>query len=170
MTDRIRDAVLSLKQRFRDDPASAVMDDFPAAAVLKGGLATVVEGPAGQRVSTDMPEMFGGGAAAPTPGWFLRAGVASCAVSVIAMRAAELGVALRRLEVRVASRTDERGSLGLDDSVPPGPFEMRLEVRVAADGVADAELAEIARWAVAHSPMVDVVNRAAPVEVDVAVA
>lgn len=49
-----------------------------------------VEGPSGQRVETDMPKGIGGAASAPTPGWYVRAGIASCT----AIRAVPLKTAI----------------------------------------------------------------------------
>ena len=59
-----------------------------------------------------MPVGVGGEASAPTPGWYVRTGVASCTATVIALRAAELGLQLDRVEVEVRSRSDKRGMLG----------------------------------------------------------
>lgn len=38
------------------------------------------------------------------------------------MRAAELGIALQRVEVVVDSESDDRGILAMDDEVPAGPL------------------------------------------------
>ena len=43
--------------------------------------------------------------------------MAACCSTVIAQRAARLGIELTRLEVTVAGDGDNRGMLGLDDSV-----------------------------------------------------
>ena len=70
----------------------------------------------------------GGGAAAPTPGWLVRAALASCAATTIAMRAAELDIALTRLEVTAESETDMRGLLDVSDGVDPGPVSALLKL------------------------------------------
>jgi uncharacterized OsmC-like protein len=44
---------------------------------------------------------------------------------------------------------------------------MRVDVRVAAPGVADELVREIVDWGVAHCPVCDAVKRAVPVEVEV---
>jgi uncharacterized OsmC-like protein len=55
----------------------------------------------------------GGAATAPSPGWLLRASHVACDATLIAMRAAEEGVELSRLEVAVDSESDDRGILGM---------------------------------------------------------
>ncbi len=62
-------------------------------------------------------------ASAPSPGWLLRAAEASCVATLITMRAAMLGIDLDTLEVTVDSVSDDRGLLGVDDTVPAGPAD-----------------------------------------------
>lgn len=121
-------------------------------ARLVEGLQCEVTGPYGERLITDMPPAMGGKASGPNPGWLLRAAMASCTATVIAMRAAKLGVALEMLEVVVESESDARGILGLDDRVSAALRAMRTRVKIR--GHADAQsLREIVAWAEAHSPV-----------------
>ncbi len=145
--------------RYRDGAASAVIED---------GLRTRVTAPDGASVVTDMSEGIGGGATAPSPGWLLRAANASCIATLIAMRAAELGVRLDGLEVVVDSESDDAGILDVDASVPAGPLSMRVVVRVDGASVPDADVREIVAWGVAHCPVCDAIKRALPVTVEVA--
>lgn len=107
-----------------------------------------------------MPRSVGGGGSAPTPGWFLRAAMASCDATVIAMRAAQEGIELTTLEVTVTSESDDRGFLGMDESLPAGPLTARIDVRIAAEGASLERLREIVDWADLHSPVSDAVKRA----------
>jgi uncharacterized OsmC-like protein len=148
----IRKAIEQLSAAISADPARSKAKNVPATARLTGGLKCEVTGPQGQRLETDMPPAMGGGAAAPNPGWFLRGAIASCMATVIAMRAAKLGVALEALEVTVDSDADLRGILGLDGKVGAGHHAVRTTVRIR--GSADAQtLREIVAWAEAHSPV-----------------
>jgi uncharacterized OsmC-like protein len=167
---RIREAIEQVGKRYADQPETARAADRPAVAVVVGGLRCKAEGPNGAAIVTDMPKGIGGGGSAPTPGWYLRAALATCDATVIAMRAAQLGVVLTALEVAVESRSDTRGLLGVGDPVPPGPLEMGVHVRIAADGASPDQLRQIVHWAEAHSPVGDAVRRAVPsrVEVDIA--
>jgi uncharacterized OsmC-like protein len=91
-----------------------------AVAVLHEDLKFQVSGPRGEKVITDMPPPMGGTGSGANPGWLLRAGLASCNATVIAMRAAQLGLQLKSLEFTVESESDNRGFLGSDDSVSAG--------------------------------------------------
>jgi uncharacterized OsmC-like protein len=141
--------------------------DPPATAVMIEGLRCRAEGPGGAAIVSDMPRAVGGGDSAPRPGWFMRAALATCDATVIAMRAAQLGITLDRLEVTVESESDPRGLLGIDDAVAAGPSRMRTRVVIAAAGVPPEQLREIVAWADRHSPVGDALRRAIPVEVEV---
>lgn len=123
-------------------PHAGLKDDLPATVRWAGGLRTVARTEAGTEVATDMPAAIGGDDSGPTPGWLLRAGVASCAVTRIAMEAAARGISLAMLEAHVTSRSDLRGLLRVPapdgSAVPAGPLAMDLHVRIGAPGV-DAE-------------------------------
>jgi uncharacterized OsmC-like protein len=152
MADTIREAQEKLANTIAQDPARARVKNSPATAALEHGLKIRVAGPRGEAIETDMPAALGAGRAA-NPGWLLRAGLASCTATVIAMRAAKLGVALDTLEVSVESESDNRGMLGLDETVSAGLSGLRTRVRIGAAGADGAQLQDIVRWADAHSPV-----------------
>jgi uncharacterized OsmC-like protein len=126
----LRDAMDRLSAVIAADPAKARMKNVPATARLTEGLKCEVSGPNKERATTDMPPAMGGRLSAPNPSWLLRAGMASCVATVIAMRAAKLGIALTELEVTVESDSDARGILGLDELVSAGLNAMRTRVRI----------------------------------------
>ena len=97
----------------------------------------------------------------------MRAALANCDATLIAMRAAQVGIELSALEVIVDSESDDRGLLGVDDSVPAGPLSMRTRIRIEADGVSEADLREIIHWAERHSPVADAIQRAVPMKTEV---
>jgi uncharacterized OsmC-like protein len=165
--DHIRQSIENAKQYLSEHPDEARYTDRPATAVIEDGLRCRVETPEGTVVVTDMPAGMGGGGSAPSPGWVARAAQASCDATLIAMRAAELGVPLQRLQVTVDSESDDRGLLGMDEAVPAGPLNSRIRVRIAADGVEPARLRELVEWADRHSPVSDAVRRAVPTTVEV---
>lgn len=166
-TTAIRDGLESVLRHYAQHPGDGLSEDRPATAVVEQGLRCRAEGPNGAVLVSDMPTALGGGASAPSPGWLLRAALANCDATMIALRAAQVGVALSRLEVTVESRSDDRVMLGAVDGGFPGPLEMRVRVRIAADGVDDDALREIVAWALAHSPVGDAVMRAIPLTVEI---
>jgi len=165
----IATAVASVREHLKQHPEQAVSLDTVARARLVDGLRVDVEGPHGWSVATDMSKAVGGGGSAPSPGWLLRAAVASCDAVLIAMQAAEDGVRLTHLEVEVTSESDDRGLVGGAD-VPAGPLRVKLAVRLAADaGASDGDLEGLVARALRRSPVSEALGRVVPVEVGVVV-
>ena len=79
---------------------------------------------------------------------------------MIALRAAQVGVSLSRLEVTVGSDSDNRGLISEGAGSPPGPLHFQITVRIEAAGVEEAVLRDIVRWAESHSPVGDALRRA----------
>lgn len=150
---QIRETLAKTSKMLGEQPEKARVKNAPATATLMDGLRCRVTGPAGEEVRTDMPAGMGGAASAPNPGWLMRAALASCNATAIAMRAATRGISVAALEVTVTSESDSRGLLGLDEKVPAGLQGMRIQVKVSAPGTAARELEELVRWACAHSPV-----------------
>ena len=161
----IPEALANATRYLSEHPEEARYRDSHARATIEGGLAVRVEGPGGESLRSDMPKGIGGAASDPSPGWLLRAATASCAASLLAIRAAALGIELGTVEVDVDSESDDRGILGIDESIPAGPMSMRIAVRVEALGRNRAELDELIGWALDHCPVVDAIRRSVPVEV-----
>jgi uncharacterized OsmC-like protein len=147
-------------------PEEARYADSPATAVLEENLRFTVNGPDGAAVTTDMPRSVGGTGAAPSPGWLFRAALAGCEATLIAMRAAQAGVSLSRLEVTVDSESDDRGILGISEDVPAGPLSVRIRVTARAT-TPDADLRSIVEEALSHCPVHDAVVRPVPITVEV---
>lgn len=164
----VRGAIEAAVGYLSQHPEDARSTDSAAAASLVDGLVVRVTGPGGASITTDMVPSVGGTATAPSPGWLLRAAEASCVVTLIAMRAAMLGVTLETLEVTVDSESDDRGILGIDEAVPAGPLSGRVSVRLTAAGVDPATLGQMARWGVKHCPVCDALERPVPIAIEVA--
>jgi uncharacterized OsmC-like protein len=165
MTDGIRSAIEGATKYLTDHPEEARYTDSAATARLVEGLHISVKGPYGEKLTTDMPTSVGGGGQTPGPGWWFRGALAACEATLIAMRAAVLGVDLSGLEVTVDSESDDRGILGIDDATPAGPLSVRVRVRV--EGSKQDQLREIVEWALRHCPVDDAVRRAVPVTVEI---
>lgn len=131
------------------------------------GLVVEVEGPSGERLTTDMPKGIGGGASVPSPGWYFRAAAAACVASMIGIRAAMTGIDLppHSIEVVVDSESDDRGILGVDDAFPAGALSLRVVVFAHGGAPGRDQLEDLARWAVDHCPVTDTARRAVPIEV-----
>ncbi len=164
----IREAIERVTANIAADPAKARAKNVPATARLTEGLRCEVTGPYQERLVTDMPPAMGGTAAGPNPGWLLRSAMASCTATAIALRAARLGVELSSVEVVVESESDNRGLLGMDESISAGLGALRTRVRIAGNAEPQA-LRDIVAWAEAHSPVTCTVRKATPCALDVEV-
>jgi len=165
----IREAIDIVSTSISTDPAKARSKNAPATARLTAGLQCEISGPHNERLVTDMPLAMGGTASGPNPGWLLRGALASCTATVIAMRAAKLGVELGTLEVTVESDSDNRGILGLDEKVSAGLATVRMKVKISAPSASPETLREIVEWADAHSPVGCTMRRAPECSLDVEV-
>jgi uncharacterized OsmC-like protein len=160
-------AIANARSYLTANPAEARYRDAPATATIEDGLRVRVTGTDGSALMTDMVTGVGGGGSAPSPGWMFRAAYASCAATLIAMRAAEEGWALSALDVTVDSESDDRGILGLSPNPPAGPLSVRVAVRASVPGV-DADVIRAAiQAAIARCPVHDAVARLVPIEIEV---
>jgi uncharacterized OsmC-like protein len=157
--DSIRNAIETASGHLEEHPEAAVATDAAATAVCEEGLRFRVDGPNGNVIS-DMSKSVGGGATAPTPGWLLRAALASCDATLVAMEAARDNVELTDLTVTVESESDFRGVLGVDGSVHPGPLAVRVRIELTAPDAIEDQLREIVQRAELRSPVRDAVARA----------
>lgn len=165
----IQDALLRARETFERRPSSALHADSVAVAVWQGGLGTTLLHASIPQLRTAMPAAFGGSGDAPSPGWYFRAGVASCLATSIAMHAAMRGIALARLEVEAHSESDARGLLGTP-GVPAGPVRSWMEVTLHAPGSTEEELQALVAEADAVSPMANALRRSPALSIRVRVA
>jgi uncharacterized OsmC-like protein len=156
-------AVGAARMHLQQHPDEARYRDSEAVAVVEDGLAVRVDG-TGWSLRTDMTRGVGGGASAASPGWLLRAALASCIATLVSMRAAELGLVLGNLRVAVDSESDDRGLLGGDDDIPAGPLSVRVVVSADAGGGDERMVREAIEWGFAHCPVCDALERPVPVE------
>jgi uncharacterized OsmC-like protein len=163
----IKDAIENAVRYLSEHPDEARYTDSSARATLDEALRVEVEGPAGERIITDMPKAVGGRGEEPSPGWLFRAAIASCVASTIGMEAARSGVTLTSLAVEVDSESDDRGILGIDEAVPAGPLSTRVHIRATADGVEEGRLRELLATGAGRCPVRDATKRAVEVSVEI---
>jgi uncharacterized OsmC-like protein len=163
----VKESIEKAVQYLSENPSEARYTDSLAKARLGEALRAEVEGPNGERIIADMPGGVGGQGEHPSPGWLFRAAIASCVASTIGMEAAREGIELSSLEVEVDSESDDRGILGMDESIPAGPFSTRIQVRAKADGVDAGRLRQILETGAARCPVCDATKRAVDVSIDI---
>jgi hypothetical protein len=113
---------------FARRPDLALHDDAPAQARWESGTRIVASHANGTQFETDMPAEIGGTGDRVTPGWLFRAGLASCAVTSIAMAAAAEGIELSSLQaIGIRVGRDVPSERGFPDSAAP-PFAIDVFV------------------------------------------
>jgi uncharacterized OsmC-like protein len=148
-------------------PRTGLAADAPATACWQGGMRVVTRHDGGFRISTDMPEELAGTGDQVTPGWLVRAGLASCLATRIAMAAAAEGIDLDAIEVAASSQSDARGLLGMAGAPGPGPLEVKLHVRISAPGISPERLHALVEYSQAHSPVSAALSKPVPISLSV---
>jgi uncharacterized OsmC-like protein len=165
----IRSSLQRACETFDRRPSAARQEDSPAIAVWIGGLGTRLLHPSPTlELSTDLPVVLGGGGSHPSPGWYFRAGVASCMATSIAMEAAQQGVALTRLQVEAHSESDVRGLLGTA-GVSSGPLRCWLKVALHSTEASETALRALVVSADRRSPMAQALRHEVAVDLEVTV-
>jgi uncharacterized OsmC-like protein len=156
---------------FERRPSSAIHADSSATVSWNGGLRTSVAHPNGAVFVTDMPIEFGGGGGHVTPGWFMRAGAASCTATCIVMAAARREIRLTNLQVTVTSCSDARGNLGMCDEqgrlVDAVPSAMEMRVRICADGTSSQNLRDLVEAGMRFSSVARALEEQIPITLHV---
>ena len=165
--DEIRKKILSLEKYFLAKADAGPRPDIPARAVVEKGLRCRVQSPDGKTIYTDMSASLGGSASANSPGWLSRAAIASCDATLLAIRAAYLGIKLDWIEVTVDASSDGRGMI-LDEGILPGSSEIRVLFNISSRKASAEQVRELVDWVVAHSPVGSDITRAVDLKVDIA--
>jgi uncharacterized OsmC-like protein len=171
MNEQIQAALRRVEAVLTRRPEAGAHEDEPATARWMEGLRVAVSHGNGAHFQTDMPAEVGGGGQEVTPGWFFRAGVASCAVTSIVLTAAAEGVELTQLQVRVESRSDARGFLGMIGAdgapVPAQPEALRLRIRMSARDATPERQRALVERALGRSPIPCAVAHAVPLAIEI---
>jgi uncharacterized OsmC-like protein len=154
-------------------PQAGLHEDPPAVARWSGDTRVVTSHTNGTQFQTDMPTELGGTGGQVTPGWLMRAGLASCTATSIALAAAMESIELSRLEVVAASRSDTRGLLGMSEAdgarIKAGPRRIELTVRICAAGVSGDRLRSLIEESDRRSPVACAMRDALPVDLRIEV-
>ena len=164
-------AMHRVESALRRRPGTAIQPDAPATARWQGGMRVVSGHPNGTSLSTDLSANLGGTGDQVSPGWLMRAGLASCAASSIVMGAAAAGIVLAVLEVVARSRSDTRGLLGMLDAdgapVNAAPCELELIVRIGAPGVSEERLRALVEESLRRSPVPCAIQGVVPIDLSI---
>ncbi len=133
--DELRQAQAPLKQRYRDEPASAVVT-LKAEGRLGDGVSCSVE--TGRAlVQAGLHPATGGSGLLACSGDMLLQALVACAGVTLSAVATSLGIALRGAALRAEGDLDFRGTLGVAKDAPVGFREIRLVVALDTDAGED---------------------------------
>jgi len=170
-TSSLASALQRVRSVFERHPAAALHADAPARARWDGGLRVVTHHATGATVATDMPKELGGLEGAITPGWLLRAALASCLATRIAWEAADRQIAIASLEVTATSESDARGIFGMTDGagerITPAPRAVALRVRLSAPNVPAESLRAMIEESGRCSPVQVAVEQSVPIHLQI---
>lgn len=145
---RIRDAQNRVKAVFIKRPQKALSTNHATAVVKDGLTCTFTQGEVSAVM--DMPEIMGGDAAGPTPGFFARAGIAGCVSIGIKQTAVMAGAVFDSVTVDIETDFDDSAMMGLGDALA-GPIETRLAIRISSR-LPDAEVSALVKKALGMDP------------------
>ncbi|WP_371368231.1 OsmC family protein [Pseudomonas sp. QL9] len=173
-SEQLATALQRLQTVLERRPAYGRVLDEPAMARWQGAGRVSTRHANGTELHTDLPAELGGSGTQVSPGWLLRAALAGCVTTRIAMLAASAGIELDRLEVEAHSQSDLNGLLGLADEngqLPSaGPVTARVQVRIAASGVPAERLRQLVEQGQALSPVSGALAHHVPLSLDIQVA
>lgn len=139
----LRELQAPLKQRYKDDPATAATPLHASGSTADDGVTFTVDG-WGSPVRAGLHSATGGDGSDACSGDMLLEAVLGCAGVTLRSVATAMGLGLRSARGEATGSFDARGTLGLDREVPVGVTDLRLVFTVDADAD-DAQLAKLAQ-------------------------
>ena len=130
--EELRAAQAPLKQRYRDDPASACIPAQAEARLEGDDIAVTVPAWHGETVAGLHPAAGGSGALACSGDMLLQALVACAGVTLRAVATA-MGITLRGGRIVAEGMWDARGTLAIDRSAPVGVTDITLSFELDTD-------------------------------------
>lgn len=125
-----QNAQTRLVEIFTRKPASAFSKIKGLASIREGVACTYVQGE--HTVIADMSDIFGGDDTGPSPGFYARAGIASCVAISIKLAATQAGLTFRAVDVEISVSFDGRGIFYLDE-IGAGPQDMSVNITIETD-------------------------------------
>ncbi|MCV6593965.1 MAG: OsmC family protein [Silicimonas sp.] len=122
-----KDAIQRVIEVFRKRPEAAKSTAAGRCRLEEGLACAYVQD--GETANMDMPQVMGGDEAAPTPGFYARAGLAGCVAIGIKQTAILEGLTLESVTVEVETDFDNGAMYGLGEA-SAAPLETRLAIGI----------------------------------------
>ncbi len=127
-TDRTKTAMERSIEAVTKRPVVGRLTEFMQIDVAPNGCCSIRDGDA--TMTIDLPEAFGGGGATNSAGFHARAALGACLAQGYYVWAAVLGVQIDHLSIEIHADSDNRGFLGIDDSVVRSYSGVRYVVNI----------------------------------------
>lgn len=112
----------------------------------------------------DEPDILLGGDTGANPVEYLLHALAACVTTSMVYHAAARGIEVEEVESSLEGEIDVRGFLGLDPSVRKGYQQIRMKLRIKANG-SDEQFQELSKLGPAFSAVYDSLTNGVPVSV-----
>lgn len=116
-------------------------------------------------LDADEPPVLLGQDNGPNPVEYLLQALAACVTTSMVYHAAAHGIEVEEVECDVEGRLDLRGFLGIDKNVRNGYEDIRMNYRIKAPKLSDAEFERLSRLGPTFSPVFDSITKGVPVTV-----
>jgi uncharacterized OsmC-like protein len=133
----LRETQAPLKQRYRDEPASALTPLHAAAAFDDAGITCTVQTWAGPIRAGLHPATGGHGGDACSGDMLLQA-LLACAGVTLRSVATALGIDIRSARLHAQGQFDARGTLGVSREAPVGAHAIQLDIELDTDADEEA--------------------------------
>jgi uncharacterized OsmC-like protein len=160
--DTLRALQAPLKQRYRDDPAAAVVTLRASGEATEGVSCKVETGRA--LVEAGLHPATGGDGSLACSGAMLLEALVACAGVTLRAVATAIGVDLRRATVSAEGDLDFRGTLGVSKEAPVGFRDIRLRFDLDTDAD-EAQRTNLIRLTERYCVVLQTLRRAPPVTV-----
>jgi uncharacterized OsmC-like protein len=114
---------------------------------------------------SDSGPAFGGWGLGPSSPELLCGVLATCLTHTYEIMAAQLGLAVERVEVHVSASNNDARFAGIDTDDPAWPWDFRAEVELEAPALSAQEVGRLHAAAEASCPLTNLLRRATEVEV-----
>jgi uncharacterized OsmC-like protein len=138
----LREVQAPLKQRYRDEPASALTQLHATGAFDDPGITCTVDSWAGP-VRAGLHPATGGDGSDACSGDMLLQAVLACAGVTMRSVATALGIDIRSAKLHANGQFDARGTLGISRDTPVGVHDVQLNIELDTDAD-DRDLARLA--------------------------
>lgn len=138
----IRDAIERVVSVFKRKPEAALSTKQASGSLTEGLVCRLTS--AGPQVVMDMPKVLGGDESAPSPGYYIRAGLIGCVAIGIKLTAVREGIDIRTIEVDVEMDFDDAAMLAVGTS-SAAPLATRLSIRIDSPAPWDSVVAMVDR-------------------------